>query len=311
MRPAVVAAVGVGLALLAVVARAGQQRVPEFTAEELMQFLDADGLLMTPEGVKPAVNDGYNGGFDYEMAGGLAGASRGLRGLGNSGFDFGAWQTEYEYWTPDYGGWQENTGYTPGLPYPQTPEIPNMPTSAISEHDLVALVADHLETAEGFRDTIYDDWNGKPWNVSRVGKPTIGFGHLVTKDDFARYGEAWRLQDYTEARSLLESDVRKHLRPVIPVVKVPLSVEQWVAIASLAFNAGAAGVAKSKFIRAVNEGDLNRAEYEFKDWNKVTVKRDGEPVKIVSRGLVNRREKEWTLFMTPAQTVAIAGQNYG
>lgn len=185
-----------------------------------------------------------------------------------------------------------------------------MPQSTVSEAELVSLVADHLEGEEDFRGHIYDDFNGRPWTESKRGNPTIGFGHLVKAADIKRYGWGWRLQDYAQARDLLENDVRSHLRPVVPVVTRPLTVPQWVAIASLAFNAGADGVANSKFIRAVNAGDWPQAETQFKDWNKTTIVVDRVKKKVVNKGLTNRRNREWAIFATPAETVAIAGQNY-
>ena len=302
--------IGGGLLALAIRANAAPYRTAELTAEELAMYLDPQGFLIVDPANKPARDSENAGAFEFDpwQGFGLYGAPAGnLRGAGD--FDWGAWANEYENWQPSQGGYVDNTGYTPGLPYQTAPEV-QMPTNTVSEHQLISLVADHLEGEEGFRDHIYDDFNGRPWSQSRKGNPTIGFGHMVTKADFKRYGEGWRLQDYNEARSLLEKDVRSHLAPVVPVVKVPLTVPQWVAVASLAFNAGPTAVAESRFIQAVNAGDIQRAELQFKDWNKSSVWVDGVKIKRVNKGLVNRRAREWAIFTTPAETVAIAGHTY-
>ena len=110
------------------------------------------------------------------------------------------------------------------------------------------------------------------------------------------------------AYQLLLSDVNKHLAPVVPYVNIPLSLNQWIAITSLAFNAGPDGVKESKFIRAVNAGDMFEAERQFKDWNKATIIVDGQKVKRPVRGLTLRREREWALFATPQQVVMQIGR---
>jgi GH24 family phage-related lysozyme (muramidase) len=320
MRPAVVAAVGVGLALLAVVARAGQSRgrAPEFTDAELMLFANSDGTFNFFPSMKPAQNydsDGVLfGGFGDIRAASNANpdwVNVGLSGVGDTGFDFGAWETEYEYWVPGAGysspfpgGSLPEGGYVP-----ETNELQNI--LEMDAESLMQAVADYLEGAEGYRSYIYDDHNGQAWTESQKGNPTIGFGHLVTKDDVARYGWGWTLNDYTEARALLERDVRKNALAPIQAIKVHLTFPQWVSVVSLGFNAGGDGVAKSRFVRALNARDMVKAEWEFKDWNKSTIVKDGVKQKVVNRGLVNRRAKEWVPFTEPGQLIAIAGQNYG
>lgn len=204
----------------------------------------------------------------------------------NSFFSWGSWSYEPE----PFGAQAIDTSIAPI-------ELLNQ-AEPMNASDLVYEVAEHLKGEEGLRLYVYDDATGKPWSESKRGYPTIGYGHLLKDNE----SKTWVLPDEAAAYDLLVRDVTKHLAPIIPVVHVPLTMPQWIAITSLAFNAGPYGVAKSQFIKAVNAGDLARAEVEFKDWNKGTV----NGTRRIIQGLVNRREREWALFSTPAPVVMIA-----
>jgi len=234
-----------GLGVIAVLlsrdANAGYSHSPAFTADQLTLYTLPDSTLNFPSNVKPAIDTGNSGFLGVEIPS-LFGSPQ----LGNSGFDWGSWAYEVEPW----GQQTINVEF-----YPPEDDI----VMPIGKDDLIEQVAGHLQDEEGFRPYIYDDVNGKPWSESKLGNPTIGFGHLVTAADVKRYGWNWEM-DENEAYALLLSDVNSHLAPIIPVVKVPLSLNQWVAIASLAFNAGPNGVKNSKFIAAVNRGDLPAQE---------------------------------------------------
>jgi lysozyme len=166
----------------------------------------------------------------------------------------------------------------------------------INQDQLISEIADHLMAKEGLRTYVYDDFNGKPWTQSKIGKATIGYGHLVMP------GESFGTITEGEAYSLLISDIIKNFQPITPAVKVPLSISQWVAIASLAFNVGPGAVKNSSFLKALNSGDKAGAEAGFKAWNKITV--NGQ--KVVSNGLKNRREAEWALFTDGSPVVYLA-----
>lgn len=298
-RAAAIVGIGAGLALLFVATRADAEPKPaSLTYNDLAMFLDAQGLITLDPSAKPVVN---SEGIDFSDPSifTLSGARRGLRG--SDVFDWGSWATEFEWWSPD-----------PVIAASQSSDPiaqeTGMPTE-ISTDELVYLIAEHLKGTEGFRPWIYDDWNGKPWTQSKIQNPTIGYGHLVTKKDIAAYGWDWAL-DETGAYNLLIDDIRAHLGPVIPAVKVPLTAKQWVVIASLAFGSGPVPVKKSRFLKALNTGDVAAMEIEFKDWNKSTVVVDGVPQKYVNKGLVNRRNKEWVMFTEPGDQYALAGQNY-
>lgn len=280
-----------GVWLVARAAMATQYAIPQFTTEELLSYMDANGLLNFDPAFKPAINS-----TETSSSGGF-----GLMGTPGLGFDWGSWANESEWWDP--GAWGSEIEYW----YPEDDIVSDV--QYLDSSQLIAAVADHLKVEEGFRPYIYDDTNGRPWSESKKGNPTIGYGHLVTKQDFATYGTNWTVSE-PEAYALLLQDVNKHLAPIIPDVKVPLTFNQWIAITSLAFNAGPNGVKRSRFLKAVNAQNWPVAEYEFKDWNKATVIENGVPVKKIVRGLVNRREREWNLFATPSQVVQITDAIY-
>lgn len=289
-----------GLLAFALSSRASSYRTPEITYDELMLYLNDDGTVNLDPSAKPAVNAEYAGNSGWALYGARA-------GLGNTDFDWGAWQDTYEYWTPDNEGWWESGSDDPAASDDSDLWEDEIATS-ISADDVVQALADHLMPTEGYRSVIYDDFNGKPWSQSQIGNPTIGYGHLVTKKDLERYGWNWTL-DGTSAYALLLDDVAKHLLPVVPYVTVPLTLNQWIVIGSLAFNAGV-GIRNSRFIKAVNAGDIAAAEYEFKDFNKAPIKvknPDGTTTieRRVVRGLTNRRAREWEQFIMPGELVAL------
>lgn len=299
---------GLGLVALAVREMMREQYVvPQFTYSELMNYLDAQGYINFAPSSKPVVNSQT----ESDWIGGdnlLFGAPR-LNGLGDAtNFDWGDWGTTYEYWEPtEYVPWEPDYIY-PGYEVNQ-PNQTNQNTARMSVSELQAAVANHLIQKEGFRPYIYDDANGRPWSESKKKNPTIGFGHLVKKEDFARYGEGWTLTE-AEAYALLIADIQKHLGPVIPYVTVPLSLNQWIPIASLAFQVGPDPVIRSRFLKAVNNQDWAKAELEFKDWNKETIIVDGVKQKVVNRGVTNRRNQEWAMFATPAMALIISDSGY-
>ncbi len=204
---------------------------------------------------------------------------------------------------PDLSVWNYHVEPFGLQPSTATDAISNVPQTEIvmtTVSELIADVADYLMPTEAFRSYVYDDANGKPWATSHIGNPTIGYGHKL------KPGESVDMIVNTEqAYALLLQDVSDHLLPIIPNVIIPLTLNQWVVVASLAFNAGVTAVLNSQFLKAVNVNDMATAEYQFKDWNKATITVNGVKVKRVVAGLVTRRDKEWALFLTPQQVVML------
>jgi len=302
--------IGGGLLALAIRSNSSAYKTAELTPGELAMYLDPQGFLMTDPSSKPAVNSG-SGEFEFDPWGGfgLYGAPAGnLRGNvhGVGEFDWGAWQNQVEWWTDESG--------SVGPDYSQLPDVGTGAgeLTEIQPYELQSMIAEHLIQTEGFRPYVYDDFNGKPWSQSKIQNPTIGYGHMLTAADKAdpSRGYGWTMTQ-EQAYALLLEDIDKHFTPLISKVKVPLTLNQWIIVASMGFGSGPGKVAKSKWLRAVNSGaPLSQVEAEFKDWNKSTVIENGVPRKFVNKGLVNRRNKEWAMWVEPAEIYAIAGQNY-
>ena len=161
---------------------------------------------------------------------------------------------------------------------------------------------DFLKTVEGTvrrgnLHIVYDDANPKVrWNGVETfeqfkkrcsGKPTIGYGFtskkLVEKCFITQKeadAELKRLEKLCRAR-LYKS------------VKVRLNSNQETALIAFIYNVGGANFAKSTLVKKVNRNDFAGASIEFGKWKYTTV--SGK--KVVSRGLVNRRNLERTKFM--------------
>lgn len=111
---------------------------------------------------------------------------------------------------------------------------------------------------------------------------TIGYGHTAT----ARPGMVITEE---EAERLLRLDLGWVRQVIATKVRVPLTQEQYDALASFIFNVGGANFAKSTMLRKLNAYDYVGAANEFPRWNKQKGK--------VLRGLTRRRAEERELFL--------------
>ena len=118
------------------------------------------------------------------------------------------------------------------------------------------------------------------------GIPTAGWGH--TGPDVV-IGQAY---DLTQAEIWFVRDTQEAVAAVNRSLAVPVSQEQFDALAAFTFNVGIGAEAHSTLLRLVNAGDMARAAAEFPKWDHV----DG----IVSPGLARRRAAEQALFMSSA-----------
>lgn len=124
------------------------------------------------------------------------------------------------------------------------------------------------------------------------GKPTCGFGHLVTDDDDLDMGD-WITM--AEAAQFLNDDLEDACNAVMAAITCPLSDNQYGALVSLVYNAGNAplegGVGRR--LNAIPP-DYSGAASQFLLWVHDRV----NGVEIVSKGLVARRQAEVALFNT-------------
>lgn len=115
------------------------------------------------------------------------------------------------------------------------------------------------------------------------GKPTIGYGHLITGSEI--FSDEIT-QDQADA--LFLSDLAKKAEePVLRHLDIILSQNQFDALVSLCFNIGSGNFSGSTILRKVNMKDPSAAD-EFPKWDKV----NGE----VSKGLYARRIAEQNIF---------------
>lgn len=147
---------------------------------------------------------------------------------------------------------------------------------------------------------LFKEWEGLRTHVylDSGGEPTIGIGHLLTRDERAS-GKIWingqpvrYANGLTEQQcwDLLEQDLDIAEAAVNDRVIVPLTQNQFDALVSFAFNVGAEAFRKSTLVRALNQGQYDQVPTQLRRW----VRDNG----VVVPGLVNRREKEIDLWNT-------------
>jgi len=138
---------------------------------------------------------------------------------------------------------------------------------------------DFIASKEGFIPHTY---------IDQAGHPTIGYGHKI------KSGEIFTNLTKTQARQLLEQDVALAVAAINKYVKISLNQNQFDALTSFVFNIGQGAFARSTLLRKLNAGDYTSAAQEFARWKYITS--NGQ--KLVSNGLVNRRNAEQQLFLT-------------
>lgn len=146
---------------------------------------------------------------------------------------------------------------------------------------------DFIKAAEGVKPFVYLDV---------AGLPTIGAGHLLTKDELAsgkivvgeyayRYdnGLSDRLIDLLLMQDLgiAETAIQNH-------VKVDLDQNQYNALVSFVFNIGTGAFGKSTLLKLLNSGLHSKVPIQMRRW----IFSGGQQI----RGLKNRREKEIALW---------------
>ena len=73
-------------------------------------------------------------------------------------------------------------------------------------------------------------------------------------------------------------------------VNVPVSLGEFIALTSIAFNVGINRVARNKVLLKLHQGNREGASLEFLDFNLV----NGKP----SKGLTKRRQAEYEMFLS-------------
>jgi lysozyme len=140
---------------------------------------------------------------------------------------------------------------------------------------------DLIKRFEGCKLTAYQDI---------VGIWTIGYGTTAAADVGIKpaYGMTITLD---RAEDLLLLALDKFAATVDALITANVNANEFGACVSLAYNIGPTAFAKSTVLRELNAGRKDKAAAAFRMWNKA----DG----VVVKGLVNRRESEVALFLTP------------
>lgn len=129
---------------------------------------------------------------------------------------------------------------------------------------------------EGFEPEVYLD---------AAGYPTIGYGHLIRKDEGDMY--AGGISE-AAAEALLAKDVGFAERAVLRLIKVPLTDGQFDALVSFTFNLGGGALQRSTLRRKVNRGEHGAVPREFRKWVWAGGRKP--------RGLIRRRNAEAMLY---------------
>lgn len=137
-----------------------------------------------------------------------------------------------------------------------------------------------LVREEGVRRYAYND---------PAGHATFGVGHLihhggVTSADLAKWGSPKNPKPMAVVFDVLKRDLDAFEAAVRDAVKVKMSVNEFDALVSLAFNIGIGGFRGSTVVRRLNAGDRRGAADAFRMWANPSM-------------LKARRERERSLFL--------------
>lgn len=110
---------------------------------------------------------------------------------------------------------------------------------------------------------------------------TIGYGHTHGVH------EGMTIDLQTAERFLLD-DIQAIAEELAPHVQVPVTQGQFVALISLAFNVGAPAVIRSRMLRYLNAGNMEKMRIEFLDFNRVN--------RVPNDALTRRRQSELDLM---------------
>ena len=135
---------------------------------------------------------------------------------------------------------------------------------------------------EGCKLTAYQDGGGV-WTIGYGTTAAAGLGIEPTKG---------MTITQERAEELLRQGVDKFEAQVDELITAKVNDNQFGACVSLAYNIGPDAFAKSTVLRELNAGNKDKAAAAFRMWDKDNGK--------VEKGLVNRREAEIALFLTPA-----------
>ncbi len=144
---------------------------------------------------------------------------------------------------------------------------------------------DLIKKWEGFRAAAYQD---------PVGVWTIGYGTTAAAGVGITPKAGMTITE-AQAEEYLRKAVDKFAAAIRPKITTPINDNEFGAFVSLAYNIGPGAFAKSSALKHFNAGNKTKAAEAIMLWNKAGGK--------VLQGLVNRRNEERALFLTPVSSV--------
>ena len=162
----------------------------------------------------------------------------------------------------------------------------------MSNHQMSDQGIELLMSIESFRGDPYDDQTGKVISNWVIGA-TIGYGHLISLQEWNEFGAGYRNGITQEqAKTLFLKDLAPFVEGVNAKVTASITQNQFDALVILAFNIGLANLATSSVLKLVNNpSSLTKypnLEAAWKSRNKSQGK--------IMEGLNKRRNAEWNIY---------------
>jgi lysozyme len=132
-----------------------------------------------------------------------------------------------------------------------------------------------IKKFEGFSDKEY---------ICPAGKITIGYGHVILPNENFQ-----QPMTRLEAENLLKKDLISREKSLNILLKVPINQNQFDALISLIYNIGVENFKQSTLLNFLNNKLFDKIPEQFRRWKYIN--------KLVSKGLLNRREEEIKLWL--------------
>jgi len=124
-----------------------------------------------------------------------------------------------------------------------------------------------------------------------VGYPTIGYGHLLSKNPYENL-DKYKVISFHTAEEILQKDMLYACKKAIQLSPILIEEEnmfRWAAITDFIFNCGSGNYSISTLKKKVDIGDWEESVIQIKRWNKSRGR--------ILRGLTRRRKAEAELLL--------------
>ncbi|HJO93149.1 MAG TPA: lysozyme [Victivallales bacterium] len=160
-----------------------------------------------------------------------------------------------------------------------------------SELHASAELREYLKSIEKLVLYPYDDQTQEEIH-SWIEGATIGYGHLISKQEWSKYNH--RITEQQANLLFLKDLTYKGEKIVQKYIKVKLTQYQFDALVSLVFNIGIGNFSDSSIKKLINNPNAmtnySNLESAWKAWQKSQGR--------INNGLINRRKSEWILYST-------------